>query len=121
MDYYMIGKRIREERNKLSLTQEQLAARSKISTNFLACIENGIRKGSFETYANIVNALGTTLDQITQDSVTAAKGLLLKNDIDHYLANMTIGECELIARLLGEYHSFKKEQSSGMSNQKNTQ
>lgn len=107
MDYYLMGKRIREERAKLGLTQEKLAEKAGISTNFLACIEGGIRRGSFETYVKLVNVLGTTLDNITRDFIVAAKANVLKNDLNRYFDMFDENEQEIIVGLLRSYSNHK--------------
>ncbi len=84
MDYYLIGSRIKELRLSRGMTQEQLAEKADISTNFLACIEIGKRKGSFETYSNIVDILGSSLDYITQDNIRSAKINILNDKLNEY-------------------------------------
>ena len=84
MDYYLIGSRIKELRLSLGMTQEQLAESADISTNFLACIEIGKRKGSFETYSKLVNVLGSSLDYITQDCIKGAEINVLKSELNGY-------------------------------------
>lgn len=64
MNYTLLGKRIKEKRTAYSLTQEQLAEKVGISTNFLACIEIGKKHGSFETYVKIANILDVTIDSL---------------------------------------------------------
>ncbi len=84
MDYKLIGSNIKTVRKKRHLTQEQLSEMVGISTNFLACIETGVRRGSFETYVNIANALCTTLDTLTAGVVTASEENPLKEDLIYY-------------------------------------
>ncbi|MBQ4326972.1 MAG: helix-turn-helix transcriptional regulator, partial [Clostridia bacterium] len=48
MDYTALGKRIREERLKLNLTQEQLAEDVDLSTAYIGQIERGERRVSLE-------------------------------------------------------------------------
>ena len=108
MDYYLMGKRIREERVKLGYTQETLAEKAGISTNFLACIEGGIRRGSFETYVKLVNVLETTLDNITRDFIDAAKTNVLKNELIRYFDMFDETEQEVVVGLVKAYHNHKK-------------
>lgn len=44
MDYKALGRRIREERLKRNLTQEQLAEAIEISNSYMGQIERGERK-----------------------------------------------------------------------------
>ncbi|MCI5893212.1 MAG: helix-turn-helix domain-containing protein [Clostridiales bacterium] len=104
MDYYRIGARIKEMRMKQGMTQESLAEKADISTNFLACIEIGKRKGSFETYAKIVEALGTSFDYITQDSIKTAKTNTLKEEMVYYFDKCSVSKQALIIKLAEEVY-----------------
>ncbi len=55
--YQLLGKRIREERKRLGITQESLATRAKISVNFLGHIERGTKKASLKTIERLASAL----------------------------------------------------------------
>mgnify|MGYP002423883153 FL=1 len=69
MDYELLGKRIRDERLLLRLTIEQLAERVDKSTNYIGQIERNDGKPSLETIVDIANALGTTVDELLEDSL----------------------------------------------------
>lgn len=64
MDFELLGKRIREERQARGLTQERLAEMVGISTNFMGQIERADRKLSLETLLGICNALKVNPDFI---------------------------------------------------------
>src|SRR5216684_2730330 len=59
-----LGQRIRALREKLFLTQEQVAERAKISVSYLSMIENAQRTPYLETLLAISNALGITVSQL---------------------------------------------------------
>lgn len=99
MDYGIIGSNIKRERKKRSITQEQLAEKVGISTNFLACIELGIKKGSFETYVNIANALCVTLDTLTCGVVRAGEENPLKDKLNYCFDNASSKTQELIVKI----------------------
>lgn len=69
MDYISLGKRIREERLKLNLTQEQLAESIDVSTAYVGQIERGEKGLTLETLIKIANRLGITIDYILKESV----------------------------------------------------
>ena len=69
MDYFALGKRIREERLKLNLTQERLAEDVNLSTAYIGQIERGERSVTLETLVLLVNRLGVTIDYLLSDSV----------------------------------------------------
>lgn len=100
MDYHSIGKNIKNERTKQKLTQEQLSEKVGISTNFLACIEIGARRGSFETYVNIANALHVTLDTLTSDIIQSCKENPLKDKLNYYFDNATPDQQKLIVKIV---------------------
>lgn len=62
MDYKRLGKRIKEERLKKDMTQEQLAESIDVSGVYISHIECGSAKPSLDTLIKICNALGTTPD-----------------------------------------------------------
>ena len=99
MDYHLIGKNIKSERTKQKLTQEQLSEKAGISTNFLACIEIGVRHGSFETYVNIANALHVTLDTITSEVVYSCKENPLKDRLNYCFDNISPANQKLIVKI----------------------
>lgn len=53
----LLGKRIKEIRNKRGLTQEKLAELVEINTPNISYIENGKFYPSYETFVGLVNAL----------------------------------------------------------------
>ena len=70
MDYKKLGKRIREERKRLNLTQAQLAEAIDISDTYMGAIERGERSLTLDTLVRLVNRLGVTIDYMLSDSVS---------------------------------------------------
>ena len=58
-----VGKRIKELRNKLGISQEELAFRSDIHRTYIASLEVGKRNVSIETLEKVVNALEVSLSE----------------------------------------------------------
>ncbi|GGA49235.1 helix-turn-helix domain-containing protein [Paenibacillus physcomitrellae] len=71
MDYTKLGKRLREERLKLNLTQEKLAEKVEVSEAYIGQIERGERSLSLDTLIKLVNQFGVTVDFLLQDSVSS--------------------------------------------------
>lgn len=69
MNFEALGKRIRQQRKLLKLTQEELAAAAEVSTSYIGHIERGIKHCSLETLVAIANTLGITPDVLLQDSL----------------------------------------------------
>lgn len=64
IDYVALGKRIRAERKRQELTQEQLAEMADISESFMGHIERGGRVLSVETLIKLANALNLSVEYI---------------------------------------------------------
>ena len=80
VNYESLGNKIRERRNFLKVTQENLANDINVSASFISDIENGRRKMSLETMIKISIALKTSLDYFILDNV---KDVKLKNNIKY--------------------------------------
>lgn len=78
MDYKRLGKRIREERRRLNLTQAQLAEEIDISDTYMGSIERGERSLTLDTLVRLVNRLGVTVDYLLCDSVTNTDSNILE-------------------------------------------
>lgn len=88
MDYKRLGKRIREERLRLNLTQAQLAEDIDISDTYMGAIERGERSLTLDTLVRLVNRLGVTIDYMLSDSVADNDSNIMeqfKQIIDHQL------------------------------------
>jgi transcriptional regulator with XRE-family HTH domain len=72
MDYKFLGKRIREERLKLALTQEKLAEDIGISTAYLGQIERGERSVTLDKLIPLANRLGVTVDFLLADYISSS-------------------------------------------------
>jgi transcriptional regulator with XRE-family HTH domain len=68
MELNNLGKRIKSERQKLGITQEELAEKVDISKNFMSLIENG-KNMSVETLLKIANAFGVSVDYLLSDTI----------------------------------------------------
>lgn len=78
--YKFLGVRVRAERKKLGLTQEELAEKAGITGNFLGHIERGTKKASLETVRKLADALEMPVDRLFSEVEYKEKGedLLLK-------------------------------------------
>jgi len=69
MDYINLGVKIRQERNRLSMTQSELSEKCNVTPSFIGLIERGERKLSLETLVSISNALSVSVDYLLRDSL----------------------------------------------------
>lgn len=58
-----VGKRIKELRKKLGLSQEKLANNCELDRTYIASVENGKRNISIVNLEKIVKALGVSLEK----------------------------------------------------------
>lgn len=64
-----LGNRIRDERHRAHLTQEQLAEMVGCNESYIGQIERGAKNPSLEIVVNIANALNVTVDYLLADNV----------------------------------------------------
>ena len=64
VNYELIGTRIREKREEVGCSQEQLAWDAELSNTYISLVETGKKKPSLGSLLKISNALGITLDEL---------------------------------------------------------
>lgn len=57
----LVGKRVRELRNNLSISQEELASLSELDRTYVTSVERGKRNISIVNIEKLASALGVTL------------------------------------------------------------
>lgn len=67
-----IGKRIKERREELGLTQEQFAEKLGLTVNYISTVERGASFPRCEKLIQIINGLETSADTIFCDVITAS-------------------------------------------------
>lgn len=99
MNYKRLGKRIKEERLKKNLTQEQLAEAVEISSVYVSHIESGSAKPSLKILVDICNALGITPDFVLYDSLHKAREYI-NDEIANLLKDCSEDSLRLVAKLI---------------------
>ena len=64
VDYVLLGARIKEQRQRRMLTQQQLAEKVSLTPGFISRIESGKKKPSLEVLLSICEALNITLNDL---------------------------------------------------------
>ena len=64
IDLKSIGNRIRQARKRLDVTQEYISEVADISAQYWSAIETGRERGSINTYLQIADALGVTINEL---------------------------------------------------------
>ena len=73
LDYGKLGKRVRERRERGSMSQARLAEAAELSIQHISNIENAKTKVSLEKLVDIANILGCSMDELICDSLIKAK------------------------------------------------
>lgn len=107
MSEIYLGQRIREERQKLNLTQEKLSETINVTTTYIGQIERGERRPTLDTLIKISNALGVSIDYLLRESITPASDNLMNLwiQLTHDLSD---DEKEMIIDLIKVIKSHKK-------------
>ena len=108
----MLGKRIREERLKLNLTQEVLAEDVDLTTAYIGQIERGERNLTLENLIKVSNRLGVTIDYLLSDSLTAEKDTNLIQ-ISQLLTGRTLTEKEMAVDIIKTLFTHLDRRSGG--------
>ena len=69
IDYKTIGKKIRERRHEMNLSQEKLAELCDVGTTHISHIETGNCIPSLKTFISIINSLSCSADEILCDEL----------------------------------------------------
>ena len=88
MDKELIGKRIKEARKRIGLTQEKLAEKIGIAEVYLSEIERGIKLPSLSTFVDIINALEVSADFVLAGEIKAA-GANLGDELSSLLSSVS--------------------------------
>lgn len=102
MDKVAIGSRLREARNMVKLTQEQLAEKVGIGTTYISDIERGAKFPSLSLFIKIVDALGVSSDYILRGEIEAGKNCVYE-DITRKLDGLTPKQRLGVADLIDAY------------------
>ena len=69
INYQIIGKRIREIRKREKISQEKLAERSELSTQYISQIETAARRASLTSLVNIAGALNVGIEELLYGNI----------------------------------------------------
>ena len=97
-----IGKRIIQRRKKLGLTQEALAEKGDMTTQFVSYAESGKRAMRPENLLKISSALGVSADYILTGEIVDKDYLLLSDK----MRKLTPSQLRLIENIVDECNSL---------------
>lgn len=101
-----LGAKIKSERQRAGITQEQLAELADISANFMSLIECG-RNMSVETLVKISSSLGVSVDYLLSDTVEF-KNDSITNAIIQNLSALNNDEKLFFLNMIKQYRNINK-------------
>lgn len=102
MQREFLGKRIREVRKRLKLTQEKLAERVNISNVYLGEIERGNKMPSIPVFIAIAEALDVSCDYLLRDS-TDTGAVFVNNEITEKLNSLSAKQRKAVLEIINAY------------------
>lgn len=93
-----IGQRIIERRKKLGLTQEALAEKGDMTTQFISYAESGKRAMRPENLMKICSALGVSADYLLTGDIVDKDLLILSNK----LRNLSPSQLRIVENIIDE-------------------
>lgn len=99
VDYGKLGKRVREQRERGSMSQAKLAEAAEVSAQHISNIENAKTKVSLEKLVDIANVLGCSMDELMCDSLVEAK-LIYINEAVGIFSNFSDAQVRALPEFL---------------------
>ena len=99
LDYVALASRVKSSRKLRGLTQETLAIKASISTNFIAKIETNNTTISLQTLIYIANALDVSTDYLLFDQSLQTKSTM-DLFIEEMLQGFNVNDKELLIKLM---------------------
>lgn len=100
MIYKKLGKSIKQERQKLNLTQEQLSEKLDISISYLGRIERGERNIPLDTLVRLANILNVSIDYLLKDSKTENNNNVLTCEINQLISQLSNSEKTVVLDMI---------------------
>ena len=103
-----IGQRIMERRKKLGLTQEALAEKGDVTTQFVSYAESGKRAMRPENLLKISLALGVSVDYLLTGEIIDKDLLLLSNKMQ----SLTPSQLRIVENIIDECNRLFREEEA---------
>lgn len=100
MIYKKLGESIKQERQKLNLTQEQLSEKLDISISYLGRIERGERNIPLDTLVRLANILNVSIDYLLKDSKPKNNNNVLTCEINQLISQLSNSEKTVILNMI---------------------
>ncbi len=106
-----VGERIMRRRKKLGLTQEELAERSGLTTQFVSYAESGKRASRPENLMRIASVLGVSVDYLLTGDIIDKDQLLLSEKLEKLSAEQVRIVESVIDECVRLYHLYDEDGS----------
>lgn len=106
MEFPNLGKKIKQERLKRGITQQQLAEKVDISTNFMSLIENG-RNMSVDTLIKIADVFSVSVDYLLSDTMDIS-GDNISAQISYNLSSLNDDEKLFFLNMIKQYKNIER-------------
>ena len=93
-----VGKRIRDRRKKLGLSQEELSAASEVTVQAISYFENGARAMRPENLMRVAAALGVSTDYLLTGDIIDKDKILLSEKLD----KLSPAEVRIVENIIDE-------------------
>ena len=108
LNYKVIGKHIREVRQRNHLSQAMLSELVDKTPSYISYIESGIKSMSLDTFVLIANALGVSPDRLLMEQVTSTERCA-SEEIALLLSDCSIYEMLILMDVLKSLKASLKE------------
>ncbi len=106
--YSIIGKRIKEERKNLNLTQEEFAAKVNMSYKFLSRIESSAEKPSLDMIIKLSNALNVPIVSLFIEKKDKLQLRSLKDKVQYLFPELSNDKLERLTNIIKEARNLVK-------------
>ena len=100
INWMRLGNRVAEMRMARGITQMELAEMTGLSLTHIGYLEQGKRHGKFETYAQIVAALGYSLDDLMATELSTDLTKCLVWELSRALSGCEVDKQESIVQIV---------------------
>lgn len=107
IDYALIGKRIKQKRKALGLTQEKLAETLSVSVGYISQVERGITKISLDLLGTISDTLHCDVAELVTDSSLKSQNYL-SNELCESIVALSERDRQLILGMISLMNEKKQ-------------
>ena len=116
MNKIQLGLNIKQARKKLGLTQEELANKLNVSSNYISAIECGKKTPKLEMFFKIADVLNVNLGILASDLIKANRQNIIPNNNNYKISSLNENEYKLLKNTLDNLFEYFKNYHSSIRN-----